>query len=290
MAPKFELRNGQKMPKLALGTYLSHGQDLFNVVDKALSVGYRSFDTAKYYENEKELGDALKELLPRYDLKIEDVFITTKIFPYSGENALELMTKDINQSLENLGRQYLDLVLIHYPRPLDSGDKDSRNAMYRKESWLALEKLHADSKVLSIGVSNYEICHIEEMRDYLTIDPAVNQVEYHPHFQRKELREYCQINNILFQAFSPLGRGNKTLLNDSTMVRIANTHQTSVAVIILAWIMRGKNGVVAKTTSGDRAGENFKSVTLKLTDDEFARINELDLATPYVEDRGWEVL
>ncbi|EGT48033.1 hypothetical protein CAEBREN_05255 [Caenorhabditis brenneri] len=285
----FVLNNGQEMPKLALGTYLLHGEELFNSVEAALKTGYRSFDTAKYYENEKELGDALKELLPRYNLTTEDIFITTKIFPFASDNQDEEIKKELETSMEYLGRSYLDLVLVHYPRPLDCGDKDARNKIYRKHAWLALEKLHADGKIRSIGVSNYEQNHIEEMSEYMKIEPQVNQVEYHPHFQRGPLRTFCQEKDILFQSFSPLGRGNKTLLNDTTMAKIATKHQTSVAVIILTWIIMGNNGVVAKSANPDRIEQNFKSTILDLTDDEFSEIKDFDLGTPYVEDCGWLV-
>ncbi|CCD62446.1 NADP-dependent oxidoreductase domain-containing protein [Caenorhabditis elegans] len=286
----FKLKNGQEIPKLALGTYEAKGDQLFAAVDEALKVGYRSFDTAKYYENEKDLGLALKTLLPRHNICSEDIYLTSKVFPYSSKNAAELIRKDVNESLELLDRKYLDLVLVHYPRPLDTEDLNENNKMYRKDTWIALEKLHAEGKIRSIGVSNYEPHHIEEMRSYITIEPQVNQIEYHPHFQRKVLRAYCNKNEILFQAFSPLGRGNKTLLGDSTMERIALCHKTTVANVILAWIMKGKYGVVAKSVTPSRVAENYTSLSLELSDDEFEKINGLNLETPYVEDRGWFVL
>ncbi|PIC33669.1 hypothetical protein B9Z55_013565 [Caenorhabditis nigoni] len=286
----FKLNNGEEMPKLALGTYLVRDKELLDAVDKALEVGYRSFDTAKYYENEGELGEALKVLLPKYELRTEEIFLTTKVFPVENAASGELIKKDIEESLKLLNREYLDLVLVHYPRPLTTDDKDERNKIYRKEAWLALEDLKKEGKIRSIGISNYEICHIEEMREYRTFEPTVNQVEFHPHFQRKELREYCRKNGILFQAFSPFGRGNSALLNDQTMVGIAEKYHTSVSTIILTWIMHSGNGVAVKSANVGRVSENFKATTLKLTDEDMAKIDELDLNTPYVEDRGWEVV
>ncbi|CBX33022.1 Protein CBG05427 [Caenorhabditis briggsae] len=154
--------------------------------------------------------------------------------------------------------RYLDLVLVHYPRPFTTDDKDERNKIYRKEAWLALESLKKDGKIRSIGISNYEICHIEEMHEYRTIEPTVNQVEFHPHFQRKELREFCQKNGILFQAFSPFGRGNSALLNDQIMTGIAEKHHTTVSSVILTWIVQSGNGVAVKSKSIERVSENFK--------------------------------
>ncbi|ULT94728.1 hypothetical protein L5515_011007 [Caenorhabditis briggsae] len=286
----FKLNNGELMPKLALGTYLVRDKELLHAVDKAVEVGYRSFDTAKYYENEGELGEALKILLPKYKLSTEDIFLTTKIFPVENAASGELIKKDIEESLKLLNREYLDLVLVHYPRPFTTDDKDERNKIYRKEAWLALESLKKDGKIRSIGISNYEICHIEEMHEYRTIEPTVNQVEFHPHFQRKELREFCQKNGILFQAFSPFGRGNSALLNDQIMTGIAEKHHTTVSSVILTWIVQSGNGVAVKSKSIERVSENFKSTTLQLTDEEMVKIKELDLSTPYVEDRGWEVV
>uniref|UniRef100_A0A8R1I1Z2 Aldo_ket_red domain-containing protein n=1 Tax=Caenorhabditis japonica TaxID=281687 RepID=A0A8R1I1Z2_CAEJA len=284
----FQLKNGEELPKLALGTYLTDGEPLFNAVDQALKDGYRHFDTAKYYENEEDLGNAFKTLLPRHNLSTEQLYITTKIFPYASPDAGEKITADVEESLKWFGRSYLDLVLVHYPRPLETGDKDKRNKIYRKEAWLTLEKLKNSGKIRSIGVSNYEICHIEEMREYQTIQPQVNQCEYHPHFQRKPLKDYCQENGILFQAFSPLGRQNKQLLEDQTLARIAAEHHASVAAIILAWIMHGKVAVVAKSVTAARISENFGALKLNISEKEFEEINELDRQQPYVEDNGWE--
>ncbi|CAI2352175.1 unnamed protein product [Caenorhabditis sp. 36 PRJEB53466] len=284
----FTLKNGEEMPKLALGTYLAHGEQLFNAVDQALKAGYRSFDTAKYYENEKELGDALQKLLPRYNLRSEDLFLTSKIFPYSSRDVIEKIHADVDESLSFLGRTYLDLVLVHYPRPLDSSDKDKCNKVYRKRAWNALEQLQKSGKIRSIGVSNYEIRHIEEMGDYLSIEPTVNQCEYHPHFQRKPLREYCQKNGILFQAFSPLGRQNKQLLEDENLLKIARNHATTTATVILAWIMLGNVGVVAKSVTDSRIFENFQALKLNIPTETLEKIDKLDREQPYVEDNGWE--
>uniref|UniRef100_A0A1I7UNS7 Aldo_ket_red domain-containing protein n=1 Tax=Caenorhabditis tropicalis TaxID=1561998 RepID=A0A1I7UNS7_9PELO len=285
------LSNNVEMPKLIMGTYLLKGKQLIDAVDKALSIGYRGFDTARYYENEQDLGDALSVLLPRHNLRHDEIFIITKVFPSNAEASQQDVYSEIMTSINLLKRQYLDLVLVHYPRPLNTKDDDVLNKTYRKAAWLALEQMLKYKNARAIGVSNYEPRHLEEMKEYsIPAVPHVNQVEYHPHFQRGELRQYCQSNGIHFQAFSPLGRGSQILLSDTTLKSIAEAHKTTVPTVILAWIMKGNNSVVVKSATPERIEENFKALDLNLTDKEYADISSCDLSTPHVEDDGWNVV
>ncbi|CAB3405768.1 unnamed protein product [Caenorhabditis bovis] len=272
------------MPKISLGTYLAHGQQLEKAVEYALKCGYRGFDTAKFYENERDLGMALKKHLPRFGLKSEDIFLTTKIFPYS-KNTQKCLIADIEKSMQFLNRRYLDLVLIHYPRPFDNDNSDLKNIASRRELWNELETLKQVGLISSIGVSNYEIRHIEEMSKYSDEKPAVNQIEYHPHFQRKNLKNHCDKNGIIFQAFSPLGRQSKQLLEDENIAKIARNHNITNAQVILSWALQSGAYIVPKSVTEKRIEENFKISKLSLH--EMNEINALDRECPYTEDNGW---
>uniref|UniRef100_A0A0N5ALA2 Aldo_ket_red domain-containing protein n=1 Tax=Syphacia muris TaxID=451379 RepID=A0A0N5ALA2_9BILA len=285
-----KLNSNYMMPLIGLGTYKVTGQETVTVaVDAALKSGYRMFDTAKYYKNEAEIGNALKELLPKYNLKREDIFITTKFFPSRGNNS-EYVKDMVNESLNCLQTDYLDLVLIHYPKADASSNDDPKNAEHRRDCYLALEKYRDNGVIRSIGVSNYEITHLEEIKGYSKTVPAVNQVEFHPHFTREKLKNYCDKEGIFFQAFSSLARNHPDLINDSTLVNIAKLHNTTVQLLLLAWPLGLGVGIVPKSTSPQRIVENISSVKIKLTDDELKQIAFLNKDKHYIRCDGWNVL
>ncbi|VDD87872.1 unnamed protein product [Enterobius vermicularis] len=286
-----KLNTGYVMPMIGLGTYKVVGQETVTAaVDAALKSGYRMFDTAKYYKNEAEIGNALKELLPKYNLKREDIFITTKIFP-SRENNFLYVKEMVEESLTRLQVSYLDLMLIHYPKADASSNDDPRNADHRKECYLALEKYKGDNVIRSIGVSNYEITHIEEIKEFSSTIPAVNQVEFHPHFTRAKLKDYCDREGIFFQVgilsvyvFHP------ELINDPIVVKAAKAHDTSVPMVLLAWPLNIGVGIVPKSSNPDRVIENIKVADIKLTEDEVKEFSRLNKDKHYIRCDGWNVL
>ncbi|MFH4980118.1 hypothetical protein AB6A40_006827 [Gnathostoma spinigerum] len=285
-----KLNTGFVMPLVGFGTYKIVGQTaVTTAVDAALKAGYRLFDTAKYYNNEPELGTALKEMLPKFNLKREDIFLTTKFFPVKDDNILNAR-KMVEESLASLQTSFLDLVLIHYPKAEERENTDPRNAIDRREIYLELLKLKDEGKIRSVGVSNFEDRHIEELISCSGVTPAVDQVEFHPHFARKQLREYCKQNDIFFQAFSCLARMNPELLGDPTIVNIANAHQTTPAKILIAWPLHLGVGVVPKSASPSRIVENFSAIDVRLAPEEVEKISNLDKEKPYIRTRGWEVL
>ncbi|KAF7639706.1 Aldo_ket_red domain-containing protein [Meloidogyne graminicola] len=203
--PKILLNSGNLIPLIGLGTYKIVDQTLMDSsVDTALKCGYRFFDTAKLYQNEKQLGNSLEKLLPKYKLKREDIFLLTKFSPFSAEKATEEIPKLIEESLKNLKTSYIDLVLIHCPKPDENDNNDKNgNSASRRINWQTLEKIPVE-KVHSIGVSNYEVRHLEEMADYSNKKPSVNQIEFHPHFRRNDIREFCKKEGIHLQASKSL--------------------------------------------------------------------------------------
>ncbi|KAK6025044.1 glyoxal reductase family protein [Ostertagia ostertagi] len=193
-----KLNTGYDIPLLGLGTYKITGAEVKPTVDRALAFGFRLFDTAKYYVNEPELGAALEELLPKHKLTRGDIFITTK-FHMNADDPAGGARKLVMESLERLRTSYVDMVMIHYPKAQRCNDKDENNKLHRKLSYLELEKLKNEGKIRSVGVSNYEIRHIEEIKEYSKMVPCANQVEIHPHFTREELRQYCKKEGIFMQ-------------------------------------------------------------------------------------------
>ncbi|EYC09633.1 hypothetical protein Y032_0059g2971 [Ancylostoma ceylanicum] len=259
-------------------------------VDAALGAGYRLFDTAKFYFNEADLGEALQVCLPRHNLKREDVYITTKIYPTSSSGFYEEVERTVVESLNALQTTYLDLVLIHFPKTKESSTDDPNNATHRKNTYLALEKIKANGKVRSVGVSNYEIHHIEEIKKYGQDLPAVLQVEFHPHFTREHLKDYCTSNGIFFQAFSSLARHNEELLGHENVRKLAKKYNTSAQIVLLSWALSQGVGIIPKSAQPLRIAENMKTTEIQLDGDEIILLKNLNKDKNYVRCEGWLVL
>lgn len=210
---KYErLNNNVLMPQLGLGVYKVLNEEVTDVVTHALNVGYRSIDTAQFYENEDGVGEAIRNSpIPR-----DDLFITSKV--WNSHHGYDNTLRAFEESMEKLKLEYLDLYLIHWPTP-----------MYDQyiETYKALEKLYHDGRVKAIGVSNFHIEHLERVLNECDVTPVLNQVEYHPYLQQDELKKYCREHSILIEAWSPLARGN--VLNDPAIVHLAKKHQKSPA-------------------------------------------------------------
>ncbi|CAD5227407.1 unnamed protein product [Bursaphelenchus xylophilus] len=285
--PRIKLNSGQEIPLVGLGTF--NVADVDKAVDVALKTGYRHFDTAKLYQNEAQLGDALQKYLPKYGVKREQIFLTTKFFLGPEKNTQR--TKElVEESLRDLRTEYLDLVLIHFPRALEKENDDPTNADDRKEMWLALKEYNEKGIIKSIGVSNYEVRHLEEIPKYSSTLPAVIQLEFHPHFRRQEIRDYCKKHGIFFQAFSSLGRYSPNLINDPTVVATAKKNKTSVEQVLLSYATSQGIGIVPKSSTPERIVANFKVVDFKLPSEDIQHLNEIDVNQNYiVRCTGWLV-
>jgi len=189
---KINLNNGIKVPILGLGTWRLTGKDAINAVKWALEAGYRHIDTAALYNNENQVGIAIKES----DISREDIFITSKV--WNRDQGYQSTIKALDRSLKRLNTTYVDLYLIHWPL---------KNK--RIETWKALEKIYKEGKARAIGVSNYWIHHLREILDSFTITPSINQFELNPFLNRKELINFCKENDISIEAYSPLTHGKK---------------------------------------------------------------------------------
>ena len=252
------LHNGVKMPWMGLGVFkVTEGEEVIQSVKAAIGNGYISIDTAAIYGNEEGVGQAIRESgVPR-----EELFITSKV--WNSDQGYESTLKAYETSLNKLGLDYLDLYLIHWP------GKDKY-----KETWKALEKLYKEGRVRAIGVSNFQIHHLEDLISTAEIKPMVNQVEYHPHLTQKELQAFCKKEGIQLEAWSPLKQGQ--LLNEPILVDIAHKYNKSVAQVILRWDLQ--NGVVTipKSIKENRIIENADVFDFELSAEDMEKIDGLN--------------
>lgn len=256
--PSLQLSNDRKIPQVGLGLWQVKDQaDFDRAMDVAIDAGYRHFDTAQAYGNEQYLGEAWR----RSGIKRNDLFITTKIsVQHFGK---EHAHKTFAESLQKLQTDYVDLLLLHFPLTL-----------LRKTTWKALEEIHAAGQAKAIGVSNYTTRHMEEMRNYADIWPAVNQVELHVFLQQPKLIEFCQANNIVVEAYSPLAHAR--IMDDPAIAAIAKKHGKSYSQIMLAWLAQQGLVVLPKSITPARIKENIDIFDFKLDKPDFEAIAKLD--------------
>ena len=234
-----QLSNGVSMPRVGLGVYqATAGTVAVKAVRDAISCGYRHIDTAKIYGNEESVGQAVRESgVPR-----EQVFITTKL--WNSDQGYNQTFKAFEKSLQRLGFETVDLYLIHWPA-----------SELRGESWRALEKIYGDKRVRAIGVSNYMVQHLEELRKSGGMLPHVNQIEVTPFLQQREVRAWCREHGVVVQAYSPLTKGHR--LNDPRLVSIAKRLGKSPAQVLLRWGIEADVVVLPKSVTPSRMAENL---------------------------------
>jgi 2,5-diketo-D-gluconate reductase A len=247
------------MPQLGFGVFQVPAEETAEAVEHALQTGYRSVDTAAAYGNEPAVRDAIQAS----GLQRGEVFVTTKLFndSHGSENA----QRAFSESLSKLGSDYIDLYLIHWPVP----ERDQY-----VETWETLCALRATKLVRSIGVSNFQIEHLERIIEDSGVVPAVNQIELHPRLQQPELRRFHAEHGIATEAWSPLGQGE--LLGDPVIGEIASEHDRTPAQVVLRWHIQLGNVVIPKSVTPSRIEENFKVFDFELTETEMQRLSELD--------------
>jgi diketogulonate reductase-like aldo/keto reductase len=255
---KVTLNNGTKMPIVGFGTWkIAPGPSSHKAVNHALEAGYRHFDTARIYLNEKAIGKALKESgVPRKDL-----FVTTKLWNH--DQGYEDALKAFNKSLKRLDMDYVDLYLLHWPVP----EK-------RLESWKALVEIQKSGKAKAIGVSNFTEEQLAELLEHTDIVPAVNQVEYHPYLNQKLLRDFCKEKGTVITAYSPLAHGKR--MQDGTLLSIAAKHAKSEPQIMLRWNLQMGNTIIPKSTDEVRIGENIDLFDFELDKEDMEAIGNLN--------------
>ncbi|MFI7606728.1 aldo/keto reductase [Micromonospora sp. NPDC049366] len=259
--PTINLNDGNTIPQLGFGVFQIEPKDTAEAVTTALRVGYRHIDTAQMYGNEAEVGEAVRES----GLDRGEVFVTSKL-----SNAFHRpddARKAFESTLSALKMDYIDLFLIHWPLPtLYDGDFVS--------TWKALEEFQRDGRARSIGVSNFQVAHLERLAAEADAVPAVNQIEVHPYFGNEQVRDYGREHNILTEAWSPIAQGK--VLNDPTIVDIAELVGRTPAQVVLRWHVQRGDVVFPKSTTPARVEENFQIFDFTLDDATMERITSLD--------------
>ncbi len=253
------LNNGVKMPLLGLGVYLADNDNVVESVKWAVNAGYRHIDTAAIYENEKGVGRAIAEC----GVKREELFVTSKV--WNSMQGYDTTLAAFDTTMDDLGLEYLDLYLIHWPMP--------RIDKYI-DTYKALEKLYKDKRVRAIGISNFYEPWIKRVLDECEVVPAVNQVEFHPYIQHKELREYCKSKNIAFESYSTLARG--AVMKDETLIQIAEKYGKSVAQLVLRFALQLDIIVIPKSVHEDRIISNADVFDFEISAEDMKTIEGLD--------------
>jgi 2,5-diketo-D-gluconate reductase A len=257
--PNISLNNGVEIPQLGFGVFLVPPGQTESSVTTALEAGYRHIDTARIYDNEREVGAAIaRSGVPR-----EELFVTTKV--WNDDQGHDSALAALDASLERLGLDHLDLYLIHWPVPAADRYVDT---------WRALEKIAADGRARAIGVSNFQVPHLQRLLDETGTVPAVNQVELHPNLIQRDLRAFHAQHGIATEAWSPLARGG--LLEDPAVARIADRHGRSAAQVILRWHLQVGNVVIPKSVTPARIAENIDVFGFALDADDVTAIEALD--------------
>ncbi|MBV9821684.1 MAG: aldo/keto reductase [Actinobacteria bacterium] len=258
--PTLTMNNGVRIPQLGFGVFLVPDTETRAAVTTALRAGYRHIDTAKLYQNEAGVGAAIAES----GIARDELFVTTKV--WNSEQGYDPAIASFEASLDRLGLDVLDLLLIHWPAP----DLDRY-----VDTWRAFEKLYADGRVRAIGVSNFHPAHLRRLLDETDVVPAINQIELHPLLPQAELRAFHAEHGILTEAWSPLARGG-SVLTDPVVTSIADRLGRSPAQVVLRWHIELGTVVIPKSVTPARIAENIDVFDFSLTGDDHRAIAGLE--------------
>ncbi|MGP4055523.1 aldo/keto reductase [Mycobacterium sp. 4D054] len=259
--PTIELNDGATIPQLGFGVYQVPPDETAAAVRSALEVGYRHIDTAEMYQNEQGVGQGIRDA----GIDRSEVFVTSKL--NNGFHRPDDARRAFDGTLEALGSDYVDLFLIHWPLPtLYDGDYVS--------TWKTLEEFKNDGRARSIGVSNFQVAHLQRLADETGTVPAVNQIEVHPYFANDEVRAYGRQHGIATEAWSPIAQGK--VLDDPVVTRIADATGKTPAQVVLRWHIQRGDIVFPKSVKLQRIKDNFALFDFELGDDDVAAISALD--------------
>jgi len=257
---RIALKDRGKIPVLGFGVYqMTDGAHSMETMISALKIGYRHLDTASLYDNEEEVGEAVRRCgLPR-----EEIFVTTKL--WNSDHGYDRALKAFNQSLNRLGLDYVDLYLIHWPVPVK-----------RRESWRALETLYEEGRARAIGVSNYMVQHLEEVLEHGKMVPAANQIELHPfnYMTRRPTIDLCQQNGICVECYSPLTKGAR--LADPRLSQVAEKYGRSNAQILIRWGLQKGFITLPKSSHLKRVQENAEVFDFSISEEDMGVLEKLD--------------
>lgn len=260
---RLKLYNGIEIPEIGFGTWhIKDEKELVFSIKTAVENGYTHIDTASKYKNEELIGNTIE----KYNIPRENLFITSKL--WNEDKGYDNTIKAFQETLDRLKTDYLDLYLIHWPMTADNWEE------LNAETWRAFEYLYKMGKVKAIGVSNFMIQHMESLRKTANILPMVDQIEFHPGMMQKEILEYCRNNNIVVEAWSPLGSGR--MLDNEDLKRIADKYKKSVAQICVKWCVQNNVIPLPKSTHLERIKDNIDIYDFIISDEDMEYINNME--------------
>lgn len=301
---KLTFRNGDKIDAIGLGTWKSEPGEVGQAVREAIKIGYRHIDCAWIYQNEAEIGQAFQEAFAAGDVKREDLFVTSKL--WNSFHAAADVETAIRESLDALKLDYLDLYLIHWPIAHQPGVIFSEDASgfapiedYPiSDTWKAMEALVEKGLVKHIGVSNFNVPKLQKLMQTAQIVPEMNQVESHPLLAQNELVQFCNDNQVLYTAYSPLGSRDRAagmkgdaepdMFENEVLKSIAVVHNVHPAQILIKWAEGRGTCVIPKSVNPARLKQNLASADIQLSESEMTEINELDKGYRFLDGKFWE--
>ncbi|MCG2418889.1 aldo/keto reductase [Aequorivita sp. F47161] len=299
-----KFQNGDTMHAIGLGTWKASGSELKKAIKDAIYAGYRHIDTAKNYENEEIIGEALAEIFAEGEIFREDVFITSKL--WNDSHAEGQVIPALQESLKKLKLDYLDLYLIHWPVAFRHGisfpekpeDYLTPEEAPIIETWKQMEKAKNDGMAKHIGVSNFSEKKLKDLIGKATQKPEMNQIELHPLLQQNALLDYCKGEDILVTAYSPLGSGDRikamkasdepNMMDIGVLNEIARDRSATVPQVLIAWHNHRGCAAIPKSTTKEHIVSNFKAADVALTDADMKKIAKLDRHYRYINGKFFE--
>ena len=296
-------KNNDKMPALGLGTWKSAKGEVYEVVRKAIEIGYRHFDCASFYGNEAEIGNAISDAINQGAVKREDLWITSKL--WNNRHRKEEIQPAIEATLKDLTLDYLDLYLIHWPVVLQydvsyaqkGSDLISLSDVSSTQTWQGLIDLKAKGLTKHIGVSNFSIKKINQITEETGVMPEVVQVESHPFLQQKDLLHFANEKGIFLTGYCPLGSADRPavriledepkLFQQPIILAIAQEKNIAPAQVMLAWAVNRGTSVIPKSVNPERLKQNLESADIELSAQEMEQMSSLDLHYRYIKGDFW---
>lgn len=255
---KVKLNNGMEMPRLGLGTFkITDEKECIEAVSYALDIGYRHIDTASIYGNEVAVSKGMNAS----SVKREDIFLVSKL--WNSDQGYDSTLRAFEKTLKSLDTDYLDMYLIHWPKP------------FNIETWKAMERLYDEKVIKVLGVSNFKMYHLEDLMAYTNIKPAVNQVEYHPRFIQEEVHNFCKLHEIQLEAWGPLMQGR--IFDIPLMQELSKKYNKTIAQLTLRWDLQMGVITIPKSTSLERIKSNSEIFDFEISDEDMKRVGGLNI-------------